>query len=264
MPSAKLAIGIILLILVLAAFGLLFSGGGGFPGGPPPVTTVTSIEYIYSFKNWDQRMLDYLSNNVSVFSVGDVIGVAGFGVKVNSIQVLDAREYIGGFQGATRTVIYKAVIAERGKDSGINVIDEGKFVIVDVTFMRVSEGEIPKANVVVTPGLLSILINPFLLIFGGGPEERNLSILKIVVSFDGKWVVWRKEVIDPNASRTGLNLEKDIGHPIGWSERGKLLFIVPKGARDIEVVITLSPDCPVFASGPICQPGIPIARVKVS
>ncbi len=266
MPSAKMAIGVVLLILVIAAFGLLFSGGGRFPGGSPPVTTVTNIQYIFDYRNWYPEVLEYLNNNVSVFSVGEVIGVAGFGVKINSIQVLDSWRYVGRFMGdPTRTVIHEAVIADRSEEGEIIVLDEAKFVMVDVTFMRVSEDEIPKTNVVIYPGGLSILINPFLLLLGflGADlsEERNLSILKIVVSFDGKWIDYRYVI---NSSRSGLNLEKDIENPIGWNERSKLLFIVPKNARDIEVVITLSPDCPILASGPLCQPGIPIARVKVS
>ncbi|MDK2463589.1 MAG: hypothetical protein QI223_02285 [Candidatus Korarchaeota archaeon] len=97
------------------------------------------------------------------------------------------------------------------------------------------------------------------------PSEVELEPERIglIASFDGSWVTFRVDeslALDPDKS---LLVDLRADHGVGWGDRDVLVFILPRDFGDLEVVVTLEAGCPLGADHPLCQPGLPVARVSV-
>ncbi len=203
-------------------------------------------------------MMEYLEENVTLYKPGEPIRVAGFEIVVNEAKILDVLEYNYTREGKTVVVRdYPKMAKWTGGQP--QVVGDAVYVYVDVTWRKLTEEEIKSFGEKVGPGPLAILFAPWLILF---PAEQELEpgLLDIVVSFDDKWIENRKVNIDPKAPHDQIGLK---AVDPGWTGRGKILFIIPKGSGNVQAVLTVRAECPLGVTHPLCSPGLPVAKISV-
>ena len=255
--SKLITLAVIVAILAIVALNLL-----EMPSRGPSIVTETStaIQYIAGIREWNPKMAEYLAVNVSLHRPGDVIRIAGFEVVIEDVKILDVLEYNFTREGKT-VVVKQTPFMARWTKGEPEIAGKAVDVYVEVIWRKVSEEEAPGLEGEVGPGPLAYVFAPWLLLF---PTTQPLepSLLDIVVSFNGKWIENRKFSIDPGAPHDQIGLKANIS--VGWEGRGKILFIIPEEYRNkAEVVVTVRASCPLGAEHPLCQPGLPIARIKI-